>query len=257
MHRASRVATHRPPRPSSFAPFGRPVRSPPPPNASSIVAFSQVVEQGLTPDMALRACNNPEVTNFILSRALLGEILETAKEVANEARVRARKAAREVARESGDNGGGGASEGVGENAGGGGGSRKRRRIDAGASASAAAAVEQMSPSHSFSAPYLKGKPTHFEREVRSKAKQLLENESAVEEPADGLANLQGTKEAYARSRTVTWGAAATSSLSSGLESFSKASFCASTGEGDGKDVDLDDPDFWSKAVGLEAPPEEQ
>eukprot|EP00571_Detonula_confervacea_P013933 CAMPEP_0172304572 /NCGR_PEP_ID=MMETSP1058-20130122/5968_1 /TAXON_ID=83371 /ORGANISM="Detonula confervacea, Strain CCMP 353" /LENGTH=2415 /DNA_ID=CAMNT_0013015859 /DNA_START=210 /DNA_END=7457 /DNA_ORIENTATION=+ len=58
------------------------------------------------------------------------------------------------------------------------------------------------------------------------------------------------------SRTVSYGDAATSSLSSGLGSFSKASFVASTGEGDGKDVDLDDPDFWSKAVGLEAPPEE-
>lgn len=58
------------------------------------------------------------------------------------------------------------------------------------------------------------------------------------------------------SKTVTYGEGATSSLSSGLGSFSKASFVASTGEGDGKDVDLDDPDFWSKAVGLEAPPEE-
>lgn len=44
------------------------------------------------------------------------------------------------------------------------------------------------------------------------------------------------------------------SLSSGLGSFSKASFVAS-GEGDGKDVDLDDPNFWEKAVGLQAPPD--
>lgn len=43
------------------------------------------------------------------------------------------------------------------------------------------------------------------------------------------------------SRTVTYGAAATNSLSSGLGSFSKASFVASTEEGSGKDVDLDDP----------------
>ena len=42
------------------------------------------------------------------------------------------------------------------------------------------------------------------------------------------------------SRKVTYGETATSSLSSGLGSFSKASFVASTGEGDGKDVDLDD-----------------
>jgi hypothetical protein len=41
-------------------------------------------------------------------------------------------------------------------------------------------------------------------------------------------------------------------LSSGLGSFSKASFVTDTGDGE-KDVDLDDPDFWSKAVGLDKP----
>lgn len=57
-----------------------------------------------------------------------------------------------------------------------------------------------------------------------------------------------------KSKKVTYGTSATSSLGSGLGSFSKASFVADTAEGD-KDVDLDDPDFWSKAVGLEAPEE--
>lgn len=52
-------------------------------------------------------------------------------------------------------------------------------------------------------------------------------------------------------KTVTYGASA-DSLGSGLGSFSKASFVTDTGDGE-KDVDLDDPDFWSKAVGLEAP----
>lgn len=50
---------------------------------------------------------------------------------------------------------------------------------------------------------------------------------------------------------VTYGTANTS-ISSGLGSFSKASFVTDTGDGD-KDVDLDDPDFWAKAVGLAAP----
>lgn len=58
------------------------------------------------------------------------------------------------------------------------------------------------------------------------------------------------------SRKVTYGETATTSLSSGLGSFSKASFVTTTGDGDDKDVDLDDPDFWQKAVGLEAPPED-
>jgi len=47
------------------------------------------------------------------------------------------------------------------------------------------------------------------------------------------------------SKTVTYGASATSSLGSGLGSFSKASFVADTGDG-AKDVDISDPDFWSK-----------
>lgn len=51
-----------------------------------------------------------------------------------------------------------------------------------------------------------------------------------------------------RSSTVTYGKT-TQSCSSSLGSFSKASFV--TSDVDGKDIDLDDPDFWSKAVGLE------
>ena len=56
------------------------------------------------------------------------------------------------------------------------------------------------------------------------------------------------------SKKVTYGASATTSIGSGLGSFSKASFVADTGDGE-KDVDLDDPDFWEKAVGLEVPNE--
>lgn len=60
------------------------------------------------------------------------------------------------------------------------------------------------------------------------------------------------------SRKVTYGEN-TSGISSGLGSFSKASFVASTQEG-GEDIDLDDPDFWKKAIGLkeeEKVPEDQ
>lgn len=47
--------------------------------------------------------------------------------------------------------------------------------------------------------------------------------------------------------TVTYDAKSSSLESNGLGSFSKASFVADTGDGE-KDVDLDDPDFWAKAV---------
>lgn len=57
------------------------------------------------------------------------------------------------------------------------------------------------------------------------------------------------------SRTVTYDNTASNKISSGLGSFSKASFVADTGD-EQKDVDLDDPNFWEKAVGLDAPPEE-
>lgn len=56
-------------------------------------------------------------------------------------------------------------------------------------------------------------------------------------------------------KKVTYGNTNQSSISSGLGSFSKASFVADTGEGGAKDVDLDDPNFWEKAVGLDIPVE--
>ena len=55
-------------------------------------------------------------------------------------------------------------------------------------------------------------------------------------------------------QTVTYGKNEESAASGGLGSFSKASFVTDTGDGE-KDVDLDDPDFWKKAAGLEAPVE--
>ena len=45
------------------------------------------------------------------------------------------------------------------------------------------------------------------------------------------------------SRTVTYGSYGKSTMSSGMRSFSKASFVASTEDGDGQDVDLDDTEF--------------
>ena len=44
-------------------------------------------------------------------------------------------------------------------------------------------------------------------------------------------------------------------MRSGMGSFSKVSFLASTKDGNGHDVELDDPHFWENAVGLEAPHE--
>ena len=53
------------------------------------------------------------------------------------------------------------------------------------------------------------------------------------------------------SQTVTYGSYGKSNMSSGMGSFSKASFVVSTEDGYGQDVDLDDPDLQEKDVGLE------
>jgi len=72
-----------------------------------------------------------------------------------------------------------------------------------------------------------------------------EAQKFMETDIDQLLEKSATKVTYGKD---------TSSISSGLGSFSKASFVADIGD-EGKDVDLDDPDFWEKAVGLDAPVE--
>ena len=57
------------------------------------------------------------------------------------------------------------------------------------------------------------------------------------------------------SQTVSYGSSGQSTMIRGLGSFSKASFVASTEDGDGQGVDLDDPELWEKAVGIETPHE--
>ena len=52
------------------------------------------------------------------------------------------------------------------------------------------------------------------------------------------------------SRNFTYGSSGQSTMSSGLGSFSKASFVVSTEDGDVQDVDLDDPDFWESLLSL-------
>ena len=54
------------------------------------------------------------------------------------------------------------------------------------------------------------------------------------------------------SRNITYGSSGKSTMSIGMGSFSKAIFVELNGNGDGQDVDLDDPDFWEKDFGLES-----
>jgi hypothetical protein len=86
----------------------------------------------------------------------------------------------------------------------------------------------------------KGAYDVFRDEDDAEAKQFLESD------IDQLLERSAKK--------VTYDNMNANSMSSGLGSFSKASFVADTGDGI-KDVDLDDPDFWEKAVGLNVPGE--
>lgn len=86
----------------------------------------------------------------------------------------------------------------------------------------------------------KGAYDVFRDDDDTEAKQFLESD------IDSLLERSAKK--------VTYGDVNANSLSSGLGSFSKASFVADTGAGE-TDVDLDDPQFWEKAVGLQAPVE--
>ena len=134
---------------------------------SFIISTHQVVEQGLTPDMAMRACNNLEITSDKLSRALRDPILERAKTEAEMIRER------EEEKKDDDLEEGVASSKTPS-------SSKRRRVSAPARISATSATSASSsttptPSaagrmrsasisisslHNFSAPYLKNKTTH-------------------------------------------------------------------------------------------------
>jgi hypothetical protein len=84
----------------------------------------------------------------------------------------------------------------------------------------------------------KGAYDVFKDEDDTEAQQFMETD------IDQLLERNASKVTYGPNKNT----------SGGLGSFSKASFVTDTGDGD-KDVDLDDPDFWQKAVGLDAPVE--
>ena len=136
----------------------------------------QVVEQGLTPDMAIRACNNDNITSSILSRKISEAVDECAKkEVAQQKEkndddkdcvvIDTKRPARTSTSSS---------------------SSKRRRISTDSAASTgttssvssdgAAKKKGTSPSIGnvfLTAPYFKRAPTHFQRKVQAKVKKLI------------------------------------------------------------------------------------
>ena len=139
----------------------------------------QVAYQGLTPDMAIRACNNPKITSSALSRVLSDLVLSTAKNEIERIRQQARAAEAAEQQEAvrslltlasnspeGDDGNEGA-----------------------AARTVSPALSSTSPSVNspakhvqtfldvrFHTPYLKGRATHFQRKVASKIEALTRDQ---------------------------------------------------------------------------------
>jgi len=116
--------------------------------------------------------------------------------------------------------------------------QRQQEGDEGGSAKNKAKSERQAQAKQIDELLKKGAYDVFNDEDEEEAKQFMETD------IDALLEKSA--------KNVTYGNTADSSLSSGLGSFSKASFVADTGDG-AKDVDLDDPDFWEKAVGLDVP----
>ena len=125
--------------------------------------------------MAIRACNDPKITSPILSREVSKAVAEHgAREVERRRRIQAAGALVSVSRGGGD---------TGED-GGGGRKRPRRHSEGGAPAVTpnldetqidASGDELFLPSSvRFSAPYLKGGETHFEKKVRKYVMDALD-----------------------------------------------------------------------------------
>ena len=134
----------------------------------------QVAEQGLLPAMAIRACNNPDITSSILSREISKAVAEHgAREVERRRRIQAAGALVSVSRGGGD---------TGED-----GERRRKRSRRHSEGAAPAVTPNsdetqidagdetfLSSSVRFSAPYLKGGETHFEKKVKKYVTDALD-----------------------------------------------------------------------------------
>ena len=175
-------------------------------------AGTQVVEQGLTPDMAIRACSNDKITSSILSRKISAAVDERAKKEVELIREQEKKKT-------------GGSSAVGtdvtppaeEDASLS--SNKRRRTSRGTSKESAVSDSTTSSATSgekqkqkcrtspyiggtpLTAPYLHGNPTHFQRKVKSKVEALLKEVSpSPEKVAKTAVTLKSKKTGLQKNR---------------------------------------------------------
>ena len=130
----------------------------------------QIAEQGLTPDIAIRACNNPRITSSILSREIGKVVAERAEAEIARRRIK-RKAEAASGLTSFARGGGATKDATG------GEQQRPRRHSEGVARTvtphpnemhnAAASAGSILPPVRFTAPYLKGRPTHSEHKLEN------------------------------------------------------------------------------------------
>jgi len=141
----------------------------------------QVAYQGLTPDMAIRACNNPKITSCALSRVLSDLVLSTAKNEIERIRQQAhaveaaeqQEAVRSLIALASNNAEGDEADKGAE-----------ARTVSPAPSSTSPSVNSSAPAKHiqtfldvrFRTPYLKGRPSHFQRKVVPKIEALTRNQ---------------------------------------------------------------------------------
>ena len=174
-------------------------------------AGMQVVEQGLTPDMAIRACNNETITNSTLSREISKAVDERARKEVELIREKEKSSktgsSSAVSSEESTPPGSESSS-----------SSKRRRtsketaVSGGtpsSASSATAARKQKQPKRispclggtPLTAPYLKGNPTHFQRKVKAKVDTLISEVSpSPEKVAKTAVTLKSKKTSLQKNR---------------------------------------------------------
>ena len=148
----------------------------------------QIAEQGLTPDIAIRACNNPRITSSILSREIGKVVAERAEAEIARRRIK-RKAEAASGLASFARGGGATKDATG------GEQQRPRRHSEGVARTvtphpnethnAAASAGSILPPVRFTAPYLKGRPTHFERKLGNYVASSLAS-SSTPSPAKAM-----------------------------------------------------------------------
>ena len=184
-----------------------------PPRCPVAASVGQVVDQGLTPAMAILACNNLQIKSCVLSREIGQAVTKRAESEVAAIRQKQKDGIGAIVLPS--DGAPAVSSAEVSSDRPDGTAKKRRRSR---TSSSAPQTEDSPPlpapakpdlnslsimTMRFSAPYLKGQPTHFQRKVRSKVEQLLEKQPLPDPPVEKSVEVIVTRQT-SHQRNVQW-----------------------------------------------------